>query len=154
MKIVIAGVSGSGKSTIAKLLAERLGCDFADADDFHPPANIAKMSAGIPLDDADRAGWLDALGGFLADKADVVLACSALKRIYRERLRDLGGPLEFIVLTVDPPTIRGRMAERRHFMPASLLESQLATLELGDDVVVIGNDGPPDDVVAKVEACL
>jgi gluconokinase len=154
MKIVVAGVSGSGKSTVGRLLAERLGCGFADADDFHPPENIAKMKAGIPLDDADRAGWLDALGRHLADRGSVVLACSALKRIYRDRLRELAGPLEFFVLTLDKEALIQRLESREHFMPASLLESQLATLELGDDVRVIENRGRAEEVAAALAAGL
>ncbi len=141
MKIIIAGVSGSGKSTVGKLLAERLGCEFADADDFHPPENIAKMKAGIPLDDADRAGWLEALGKHLASRENIVLACSALKKIYRDRLRELAGPLRFFVLTLDRDLLLQRMKSRQHFMPASLLDSQLATLELGDDVTIVPNTG-------------
>jgi gluconokinase len=146
MKIIIAGVSGSGKSTVGKLLAARLGCEFADADDFHPPENIAKMKAGIPLDDADRAGWLEALGRHLAGRDSIVLACSALKKIYRDRLRELAGPLEFFVLTLDKESLMQRLESREHFMPASLLESQLATLELGDDVKVVENKGPAGEV--------
>ena len=154
MKIIIAGVSGSGKSTVGRLLAERLGCEFADADDFHPPENIAKMKAGIPLDDADRAGWLEALGKHLAARDPIVLACSALKKIYRDRLRELAGPLEFVVLTLDRELLSQRMASREHFMPATLLDSQLATLELGGDVVVIENKGPAAVVVGIVAADL
>lgn len=154
MKIIIAGVSGSGKSTVGKLLAERLGCEFADADDFHPPENIAKMKAGIPLDDADRAGWLDSLGQHLLSRGNIVLACSALKKIYRDRLRDLAGPLEFFVLSLDRNLLMERVEAREHFMPASLLDSQLATLELGDDVRVIANHGSAGETVALVAAAV
>lgn len=154
VKIIIAGVSGSGKTTIGGLLAEKLGCEFADADGFHPPGNIAKMSAGIPLTDEDRAGWLDALGLHLAQHDSVVLACSALKKVYRDRLRALAGPLRFIVLTADRAILRERLDERQaeggHFMPASLLDSQLATLELGDDVELIENTAAPAEVVARI----
>lgn len=150
MKIVIAGVSGSGKSTIGRLVADKLGCGFADADDFHPPENIAKMSAGIPLDDADRAGWLEALGRCLAGHDDLVLACSALKRAYRDKLRSLGGPVKFLVLAADREVLEERLGAREHFMPASLLDSQLSALELGDDVEVIANETDPSEVAAKV----
>ena len=152
MKIIIAGVSGSGKSTVGKLLAERLGCEFADADDYHPPDNIAKMKAGIPLDDADRAGWLEALGDHLASRENIVLACSALKRIYRDRLRGMAGPLEFFVLSLDKESLMQRLESRDHFMPASLLDSQLATLELGNDVKVIDNTLGAGEVAAGIAA--
>ncbi|PAW69176.1 MAG: hypothetical protein B9S38_10470 [Verrucomicrobiia bacterium Tous-C4TDCM] len=152
MKIIIAGVSGSGKSTVGKLLAERLGCEFADADDYHPPENIAKMKAGIPLDDADRAGWLEALGDHLASRENIVLACSALKRIYRDRLRGMAGPLEFFVLSLDKESLMQRLESRDHFMPASLLDSQLATLELGNDVKVIDNTLGAGEVAAGIAA--
>ena len=154
MKIIIAGVSGSGKSTVGKLLAERLDCEFADADDFHPPENIAKMKAGIPLEDADRAGWLDALGDHLASRENLVLACSALKRIYRDRLRELAGPLRFFVLHLERPLLEERIRGRDHFMPASLLDSQLATLECGDDVTPVDNRPPADEVAGTIAARL
>jgi gluconokinase len=148
MRIVIAGVSGSGKTTVGTLLAERLGCEFADADDFHPPENLAKMKAGVPLDDADRAGWLEALGRFLAGRRRVVLACSALKRSYRDRLRELGGPLRFFMLTAEPDDLARRMSARDHFMPVSLLASQLAIQEPGEDVTLVANRGPDPGVTA------
>jgi gluconokinase len=154
MKIVIAGVSGCGKTTVGTLLAERLGCEFADADDFHPPENIAKMRAGIPLDDADRAGWLDALGCFLAGRERVVLACSALKRRYRDRLRELGGELRFFVLEVERAVLAGRLEAREHFMPASLLDSQLAILELGEEVRVIGGPGSAAELADRIAILL
>lgn len=150
MKIVIAGVSGSGKTTVGGLLAERLGCDFIDADDFHPAENIEKMSAGRPLDDADRVSWLEALGGFLAGSGPVVLACSALKRAYRDRLRELGGPLRFFGLDVERDRLAERMRDRNHFMPVALLDSQLATLEWGDDLRRIDADAPVLEVVERI----
>ena len=154
MRVVIAGVSGSGKTTVGRLLAERLGCEFADADAFHPPGNIAKMSAGEALTDEDRAGWLDALGRYLAGRESIVLACSALKRSYRDRLRALAGPLRFFVLSADRGVLEERMKDREHFMPASLLESQLDTLELGEDVEVVENVLPPEEVAACLHGML
>src|SRR5688572_9664132 len=150
MRIVIAGVSGSGKTTIGKLVAEKLGCEFADADDFHPPENIAKMSAGVPLDDHDRAGWLEALGRYLAGREDIVLACSALKKIYRDRLRELAGPMRFFVLTAGRALLEERLANREHFMPGSLLDSQLDALELGEDVTVVENSVSSEEVATHV----
>lgn len=129
---VVMGVSGSGKSTIAVLLAERLGWVFADADSFHPPANIEKMRAGIPLTDADRRPWLRSLADWMGDQADqgasTVLACSALRRNYRDLL---SGRTEvgFIHLHGPAELIESRMKARDHFMPPSLLTSQFHTLE-------------------------
>ena len=154
MKIIVAGVSGSGKTTIGMLVASQLGCEFSDADRFHPAENIAKMSAGTPLTDEDRAGWLDTMGAYLAERDHVVLACSALKRAYRDRLRELAGPIRFFVLTADAALLRERLEEREHFMPPALLDSQLATLELGEDVAVVENLDAPSAVAGKLVAML
>ena len=130
------GVSGSGKSTIAAALADTLGLEMIEGDDKHPPANVAKMEAGIPLTDDDRRPWLGALVALLTEAHEAgrgtVLACSALRRSYRDILRAaVPADESFIVeLEVDAPTLQARMAARKgHFMPVSLLESQLATLE-------------------------
>jgi len=128
--VVVMGVSGSGKSTIGARLAERLGIPFVDGDDLHPAANVAKMTSGTPLDDADRAPWLDAVGRVLAAEPTVV-ACSALKRTYRDRLRRAAPGLALVVLHGDRALLAERMGHRPgHFMPTALLDSQLATLEL------------------------
>jgi gluconokinase len=132
--IIVMGVSGSGKSTIGALLAEALGWPFADADGFHPAANVAKMAAGQPLTDADRGPWLDAIaahiGASRTAEQPVVVACSALRRMYRERLRAGHGDLIFLHLAGAPEVIAARQAARQgHFMPPSLMASQFATLE-------------------------
>jgi gluconokinase len=129
--IVVMGVSGSGKSTVGAALAQRLRVPFADADDFHPPANIAKMTAGNPLDDDDRYPWLEAIGEWLAQHGDGgVMSCSALKRKYRDQMRRHCPTVEFLHLSGTPEVIGKRQASRPgHFMPASLLASQFATLE-------------------------
>ncbi|ORB68887.1 gluconokinase [Mycolicibacterium tusciae] len=135
--IVAMGVSGSGKSTVGAALAQRLRVPFADADDFHPPANIAKMTAGEPLNDDDRYPWLESIGQWLAERCDSggVMSCSALKRKYRDQLRRHCPSVEFLHLSGTPEVIARRQASRPgHFMPASLLASQFETLEpLGDD---------------------
>jgi gluconokinase len=125
------GVSGSGKSTVGAALARRLGVPFADADAFHPAANIAKMAAGTPLTDADRYPWLEAVGKWLADHEDGgVMSCSALKRTYRDRLRSHCPRIEFLHLTGSPELIADRQAGRPgHFMPSALVKSQFDTLE-------------------------
>jgi gluconokinase len=124
------GVSGSGKSTVGAALARRLGVPFADADTFHPPANVAKMAAGEPLDDGDRYPWLDAVGQWLAVHNDGVMSCSALKRRYRDQLRSHCSDIEFLHLTGSPELIGRRQAGRPgHFMPSSLLMSQFEALE-------------------------
>lgn len=131
--VVVIGVSGSGKSTIAAELAGRMNFRFADADDFHPEANLAKMAAGNPLTDEDRLPWLHSLADWMAERAaareSTVLACSALKRSYRDVLCEGPPSVAFLHLDGPPETIRKRMLARDHFMPSALLESQLATLE-------------------------
>ncbi|RJQ79761.1 gluconokinase [Pseudonocardiaceae bacterium YIM PH 21723] len=126
--IVVMGVSGSGKTTVGTDLAAKLGVPFADADDFHSPANVAKMSAGIPLTDEDRLPWLRTIRDWLAGHRETgaVVTCSALKRAYRELL---GPGLFFVHLDGDLAVVRERMTHRNHFMPAALLDSQAATLE-------------------------
>lgn len=134
--VVVMGVAGTGKTTVGELLAAELGVPYAEADSFHPEANVAKMSAGTPLDDADRAPWLDAIGAWARDRrADGqggVVSCSALKRRYRDRLRAAANSpgLYFLHLTGSRELVAERMAGRRgHFMPTALLDSQFADLE-------------------------
>lgn len=132
--IVMMGVSGSGKTTVGEALAARLGVPFRDADEFHPRSNVEKMSAGIPLTDADRWPWLDAIGLAIHDTPPgegIVVSCSALKRVYRERiLKTAARPVTFVHLDGPHALLAERMAGRKgHFMPPSLLDSQLATLE-------------------------
>lgn len=139
LQIVVMGVSGSGKTTVAELLAERAGALFAEADEFHPPANIDKMSAGQPLDDADRAPWLADIAAWLRERANAgeraVVTCSALKRAYRDVLRVAGPGVRFVHLAGPQNLVAERVHTRRgHFMPPELLDSQYADLEpLGDD---------------------
>ena len=130
--VLLMGVSGSGKSTVGKLLAEALGVPFADADAFHPPENITKMRAGTPLTDADRWPWLEAIGRWLDERAASggVATCSALKRVYRQKLLTGRPQVRLFHLHGEPDLIIARQAAREgHFMPASLMASQFATLE-------------------------
>ncbi|OJZ74604.1 gluconate kinase [Mycobacterium paraffinicum] len=134
--VVVMGVSGSGKSTVGVALAQRLGVPFVDADALHPPANIAKMAAGEPLDDDDRRPWLDKVGEWLAGHRDGgVVSCSALKRKYRDQLRTHCPEVEFLHLAGSPALIGARLAARTgHFMPPALLRSQFDALQpLGAD---------------------
>ncbi|MEU4208573.1 gluconokinase [Streptomyces sp. NPDC026206] len=148
--VVVMGVAGTGKTTIGPLVARALGVPYAEGDDFHPPAGIAKMSAGIPLDDADRAPWLDAIGDWARGRAALgeggVVSCSALKRAYRDRLRAAApGVVVFLHLSGQRELIAERMAARKgHFMTSRLLDSQFATLEpLGADEAGIAVDVTP-----------
>jgi gluconokinase len=157
-RIVVMGPSGSGKSAVGALLAECLALPFVDADDLHPPANVTKMAAGTALDDADRMPWLDVVAAALgAAPQGTVVACSALARRYRDRIRAGAPDAVFVELGVLPDELARRMASREHFMPPALLASQLQTLEhLGADEpgVAVLNDRPVAEVVAAVVAAL
>lgn len=129
---VVMGVAGSGKTLVGSALAERLALPFRDADAFHPPANIARMAAGQPLDDADRAPWLAAVGAWLAEHRETgaIVTCSALKRRYRDALRATAGDVPFLHLDGPREVVAQRVARREdHFMPASLVDSQYEALE-------------------------
>ncbi|TCR00512.1 gluconokinase [Neorhizobium sp. JUb45] len=153
--IVVMGVAGCGKSSVGMRLAEVLGLPYQEGDDLHPQANIAKMSMGTPLNDEDRWPWLDRIGEILADHATsgIILTCSSLKKTYRDRLRAaVGGNLAFVFLDGSKALLTQRMGSREgHFMPTSLLESQLATLErpdAEDGVVVVNIDNTPEMIAA------
>jgi len=163
MAVVVMGVSGCGKSTIGTALARALGLPFLEGDSLHPPANVAKMAAGHPLDDADREPWLDLVGRWLADGPPTgpgggVAACSALARRYRDRLRSHAPGAWFLELDVDREVLLRRVAGRRgHFMPPSLVDSQLATLELlaADEAGIrVSSERPLRQVVATAVAAL
>ena len=162
MIVVVAGVSGSGKSTVGALLAGRLGWAFADGDSFHPAANVAKMAAGIPLTDEDRWPWLRAIGAWMDERVAAgesgLVACSALKRAYREVLLD-GRPavrLVFLDLGHDMDVTR-LTARHGHFFPAKLLDSQFDDLEVprpAEGALVVPADGMPEELVAAIIAGL
>jgi len=153
--LVVMGVSGTGKSTVGQALADRLGRPFLEGDALHPAANVAKMSAGEPLDDDDRWPWLrivrDEMTERTAAGTSTVVACSALRRVYRDLLREAQGDVRFVLLDVPAGVLRDRIVHRTgHWMPPSLLESQLATLEPlqpDEDGVVLPVEGPPEGVV-------
>ncbi|MGE0420608.1 MAG: gluconokinase [Reyranellaceae bacterium] len=152
---IVMGVSGSGKSTVGKLIAQKLGAHYAEGDSFHPPENVAKMRSGHPLDDNDRAPWLEAMAAAIRDwnarSETVVLSCSALKRRYRDVLRT-GGDVQFIHFAGDKDLIASRLAGRKgHYMPPSLLDSQFAALEPPgkDEAITIGIDGTPEEIAAR-----
>jgi gluconokinase len=154
---VVMGVSGSGKTAVGRRVAARLGYDFADADDFHSAASIEKMARAEPLDDADRASWLQRLAKWLAEQhaagRSTVLACSALKRAYRDVLRGAAPAVRFVHLAVPRDVLLARMRGRTHFMPPELLDSQLQTLEplrADEPGFTIDATGALEDVVASV----
>jgi gluconokinase len=159
--IVVMGPSGTGKSTLAQALAVSLGWRFIEGDDLHPPANVARMRSGQPLDDADRAPWLERIAGMLAtpgDAAGVVATCSALKRRYRDLLRQRHPALLFVLPVLTREALAQRMAARSgHYMPASLLDSQLAALEppQPDELaLVIDGHEPVDLQVQRIRSRL
>jgi gluconokinase len=158
--VVVMGVTGSGKSTVGTALAERLGVPFADADDFHSAENVAKMRAGTPLNDGDRLPWLRNIAAWLGEHqgSGAVVTCSALKRVYRDILRERASDVVFLHLDGDKETARRRVAGRAgHFMPSSLVDSQFADLEpLGADErgIVVDFARAVDDIVDEVASGL
>lgn len=159
MIIILMGVSGSGKTTIGKRLAAELGWSFHDADAFHPPENIAKMRSGTPLDDDDRAAWLAAMRALLEEalraQRSLVLACSALKQTYRERLQVDANEVKFVFLKGSFELIARRMQNRKgHFMPPQLLRSQFETLEEPEDTLTFDVALPPKKIVQQIKKAL
>jgi gluconokinase len=154
LRVVVMGVAGSGKTTVGELLARALDVEYADADDFHSAANVAKMSAGIPLTDEDRGPWLESIGAWLAERAatGAVVTCSALRRRYRDAIRSSAGDVWILFCHGTFELISARIARRsQHFMPGSLLTSQFATLEPpGRDERAVYEDvrQPPERIVA------
>ncbi|HYR32953.1 MAG TPA: gluconokinase [Burkholderiales bacterium] len=155
MIVVLMGVSGAGKTTIGELLAQRLGWRFIEGDDYHPRQNVAKMAAGIPLEDADRWPWLDALNAILRGQGDAIIACSALRESYRRRLLAGIAEARVVHLRGAKALIASRLAERKHrYMPASLLDSQFATLEPPAGALSIDVAADAEDCAAAVVAAL
>ena len=155
MVVVLMGVSGSGKTTVGRALAGQLGWPFVDADDHHPDANKAKMREGIPLGDEDREPWLLDLSRLIdeacEDDRDLVLACSALKRAYRDNLRTDGDCVRFVFLQGSLELIEQRLNERDgHFMPPDLLASQIEALEIPDRAIAVDITPPPDRIADEI----
>jgi gluconokinase len=158
MIIVLMGVTGSGKTTVGRLLAEDLGWTYADADDFHSELNVEKMKAGTPLDDADRKPWLESLGKLVRDclirSEDAVLACSALKKSYREFLL-LDEQVKLVYLKGDYQVIRERLAQRRgHYMDPTLVDSQFETLEEPLECLRIDASSDPHAIISTIRSGL
>ena len=160
--LVLMGVAGCGKTTAATNLHNALGWPVAEADDFHPEANIAKMSRGAPLTDADRRPWLESLRAWMSEQADrgtrTIVTCSALKRSYRDLLVGAHGRVLFIHLVADEEALRERMEHREgHFMPSALLPSQFADLEPladGEDGVTVASRATPEETFDAILAAL
>jgi gluconokinase len=158
--VVVMGVAGSGKTTVGQALARRLGVDYAEADAFHPDANVAKMAGGHALTDDDRASWLQAIGQWLADHEGTggVASCSALRRRYRDIVRTAAPSVRFLHLDGDPRVVTQRVAERvDHFMPPSLVRSQLETLEpldADENGITLDFSATPDEIVTHFIATL
>ena len=157
LTVIVMGVSGCGKSLVGSMLAQQLGGAFEDADDFHPPSNKAKMSQGIPLNDEDRWPWYRILRDRIVQQRAAekvyVLACSALKEIYRDKLRDGDGAddLIFVYLKGSRALIGERIGARKgHYMPASLLDSQFAALEEPRDAIIVEVGGTPEEIVDSI----
>ena len=159
MIIVVMGVSGSGKTTIGRLLAEDLGWPYHEGDDYHPPANVEKMSRGIPLTDDDRRPWLDSIRQLIQDTSsrgqNSIIACSALKQAYRDHLKAADDGVVFVYLKGDYEAIRPRLGQRPgHFMKAGMLESQFQTLEEPQDALTLDSSQEPGAVVEAIKATL
>ncbi len=157
--IILMGVTGSGKSTLGRMLADRFSWDFFDGDDYHSPENVDKMSCGIPLTDADRAGWLDTLAGLILSRLQQgqtgVMACSALKQSYRDRLNVVPDQIRFVYLKGSPALISARVDSRDdHYMKAGMVESQFAALEEPCDALVIDIDQSPSQILQEIIAGL
>jgi gluconokinase len=151
--VIVMGVTGSGKTTVGRLLAERMDCSFFDADDFHPLANVEKMRRGQPLNDADRLPWLEKLRELidveLQAGRSLVLACSALRQRYRDSLVSSGGRVLFVYLRISPETARARLEARgSHYMPAVLVPSQFEALEEPEQAIVVDGELAPMEAVS------
>ena len=158
MVILLMGASGSGKTTVGQLLAAQLGWEFADGDDFHSVANVEKMRNGIPLTDADRSSWLEALRalitGWITAGKNAVLACSALKQSYREILR-VAPEVRIVYLKGTPRLLQQRLHARvGHFMTERMLQSQLATLEEPEEAIIVDIARSPEEIMAEIRASL